>query len=178
MWHRHVKRVGVVASSGGSRFRVGQHFVPCLAGGCAAALLAGGCEQTSVSEQGREEVVGVLHASSKPSRAQDSGVRIEYRREPRVIKPLDPPKLGFFSKEIDTLGVPIRAHASVSDAALIVAADRLSRMLRNLPNQIIDRLVRRGASFHIIGACATQMPAACCLLPSLLEFRSRVGGPG
>ena len=36
-------------------------------------------------------------------------------------------------------------------AALAVAADRLSRMLRHLPDGVRDRLARRGAAFHVVG---------------------------
>ena len=79
---------------------------------------------------------------------------LDYKKKklsPRAVTPLSPPRDEFFSKEIVALGLPIRAHASVSDAALVTAADRLSRMLRYLPPAVHDRLVKRGASFHVIG---------------------------
>ena len=55
------------------------------------------------------------------------------------------------SRYVTALGIPIRAHASVESAALVVAADRISRMLRNLPEPVRERLRRRGVSFHLIG---------------------------
>jgi hypothetical protein len=39
----------------------------------------------------------------------------------------------------------------VSDAALLVASDRISRMLRLLPPPLLQRMRRRSASVHIIG---------------------------
>ena len=44
----------------------------------------------------------------------------------------------FYSKELIVLGcLPVRAHERVSDAALFVAADRLSRMLRLMPSAVL-----------------------------------------
>lgn len=62
----------------------------------------------------------------------------------------------FFSKELRvgacaSSSLPIRAHADVSDAALFVAADRVGRMLRDLPLSVLQRLQRRGAAVHIVG---------------------------
>ena len=95
--------------------------------------------------------------SSSPSLSSsvppgDGGVLPEYRKkglEPRAVTKLRPSP--FFGKEVNVLGVPVKAHADVSDAALLVAADRLSRMLRNLPDAVHERLTKRGAAFHIIG---------------------------
>lgn len=47
--------------------------------------------------------------------------------------------------------LPLRAHPSVPDSALFVAADRLSRQLRCLPPAVLARLSRRGAAVHVIG---------------------------
>ena len=57
----------------------------------------------------------------------------------------------FFTKELLVHGIPIRAHKDVSDGALYVAADRISRMLRAQPEQVLTRLRRRRASIHIVG---------------------------
>ena len=84
----------------------------------------------------------------------EGGVLPDFRKKglaPRAVQPLSPPRHDFFSKEIVALGVPIRAHASVSDGALVTAADRLSRMLRHLPTAVLERLEKRGAAFHVIG---------------------------
>ncbi len=111
--------------------------------GAAAAGLAWQCS-TARSES----------APPRPAAEEEGGVLPEYRKKglsPRAITPISPPRKGFFSKEVIALGVPIRAHDQVSDGALAVAADRLSRMLRYLPAPVRERLVRRGATFHIIG---------------------------
>ena len=50
------------------------------------------------------------------------GVLAEFRKPQRRITRLQEPIEGFFHKEILTLGVPIRAHKDVSDAALVVVA--------------------------------------------------------
>jgi hypothetical protein len=47
--------------------------------------------------------------------------------------------------------LPLRAHPSVPDSALFVAADRVSRQLRCLPPAVLARLSRRGAAVHVIG---------------------------
>ena len=106
-----------------------------------AVLGAGGCvcahaEEASASKR------------RKP-RAASGGVSGEFTERPRAVRSLF--DHSFFGKEVDVLGVPVRAHASVSDAAVVVAADRLSRMLRHMPTAVRDRLARRGASFHVIG---------------------------
>lgn len=83
----------------------------------------------------------------------EGGVLPEYSRKGLVPRGVVPATAAdkFFGKEVVVFGVPIRAHTCVSDAALIVAADRLSRMMRHLPGAVHERLARRGASFHIIG---------------------------
>lgn len=117
-------------------------FSPRIARRAAGAVLgAGGCvcahaEEASASKR------------RKP-RAASGGVSGEFTEQPRVVRSLF--DHSFFGKEVDVLGVPVRAHASVSDAAVVVAADRLSRMLRHMPTAVRDRLARRGASFHVIG---------------------------
>ena len=39
-------------------------------------------------------------------------------------------------------GVPIRAHECVSDASLFIAADRLARMLRHMPDAVSRELLK------------------------------------
>lgn len=63
---------------------------------------------------------------------------------------LNPPELGFFSKELCYRGIPIKAHQVVSDQALYVAFDRLSMMLSNLP-VVATNLVAAKVELHIIG---------------------------
>jgi hypothetical protein len=66
------------------------------------------------------------------------------------INRLQPPQDGFYGKVLDMEGIPIKAHASVSDAAIREAYRRLSLLLENLP-QARRNLVSVGAEFHIIG---------------------------
>ena len=99
------------------------------------------------------------------------GVADEYTKERRSLRMLEPPLENFFSKELVVLGLPIRAHACVSDAALAVAADRLSRMLRHLPDGVRDRLARRGAAFHVVG-----IEQGCSDLPEHRHMKGVAGG--
>ncbi|KAL1523259.1 hypothetical protein AB1Y20_018209 [Prymnesium parvum] len=89
----------------------------------------------------------------KPRRLPIGGISHEIRTPLRRVTSVDPPLHGFYAKEMSVRGLPLRAHACVSDGAMCVAADRLSRMLRQLPDEVLSRLSRRGASFHIIGLC-------------------------
>lgn len=66
------------------------------------------------------------------------------------IEKIDPPEKGFFSKRLDYEGIPIKAHADVSDAALFAARDRLAMQLEHLPSVRVN-LHKAGAELHIIG---------------------------
>jgi len=66
------------------------------------------------------------------------------------IRLIDPPEKGFFSKELDFHGIPIKSHAVVSDQAIFEAYDRLSRMLQHLPDMVTN-LVAARVELHIIG---------------------------
>src|ERR1051326_4203633 len=66
------------------------------------------------------------------------------------IKPIDPPEKGFYARVLDYEGIPIKAPAVVDDRALLVARERLSRMLKNLPDARYN-LRLAGAELHIIG---------------------------
>ncbi|HEU5072492.1 MAG TPA: hypothetical protein VFV96_18985 [Verrucomicrobiae bacterium] len=67
-----------------------------------------------------------------------------------AVKQLNPPEQGFFAKELDFHGIPIKAHAVVSDAALFAARDRLTRLLEHLPD-ITAKLAAARVELHIIG---------------------------
>jgi hypothetical protein len=69
--------------------------------------------------------------------------------EPK-ISVIDPPELGFFSKQVTCNEIPIKAHKDVDDKALLEAHRRLSRMLTNIP-VVCRNLVDVGAELHIIG---------------------------
>jgi len=67
-----------------------------------------------------------------------------------AITTLNPPEKEFFSKVLDFHGIPIKAHAAVSNEALYAAYDRLSMLLSNQPI-VLSNLVAAGAELHIIG---------------------------
>src|SRR6516162_6246569 len=46
-----------------------------------------------------------------------------------AIRTLDPPEKEFFSKALDFHGIPIKAHAAVSNEALYAAYERLTLLL-------------------------------------------------
>ena len=69
---------------------------------------------------------------------------------PPAIVIMEPPEKGFFSKLLDYHGIPIKAHAVVSNAALYAAYGRLSTLLSNQP-MALSNLVAAGAELHIIG---------------------------
>ena len=67
-----------------------------------------------------------------------------------AIETLDPPQAGFYGRVLSLDGIPIKAHAVVSDAAIYEVYHRLSRLLAHLP-QARTNLVSAGAEFHVIG---------------------------
>jgi hypothetical protein len=70
------------------------------------------------------------------------------------ISLLDPPEKEFFSKLIDFRGIPIKAHAVVTDEALYTAYDRLNLLLTNLlirQPMLLSNLLESGVELHIIG---------------------------
>ena len=67
-----------------------------------------------------------------------------------AIKTLQPPERGFFSKELDFQGIPIKAHEVVSDEAVYAAYDRLAMMLCR-QSVIVSNLVAAKVQLHIIG---------------------------
>jgi alpha-glucosidase len=66
------------------------------------------------------------------------------------IRPIDPPGQGFYSKQIDYRGIPIKASSEVADEALYAARGRLEMVLSNQP-VVIANLGTAGAELHIIG---------------------------
>ncbi len=72
---------------------------------------------------------------------------------PKIIL-LDQPEQGFFSKVLDFNGIPIKAHAVVSDEALYAAYDRLALMFSNLVRKqpaVLSNLLDARVELHIIG---------------------------
>ncbi len=86
----------------------------------------------------------------------------ETQARPAIVH-VEPPEQGFFSKELDFHGIPIKAHQVVSDAALYAAYDRLSMMLSNLAVKqpsLLSNLVAARVELHIIGReqATTDLP--------------------
>src|SRR5208282_1107544 len=69
---------------------------------------------------------------------------------PPAIEAINPPEAGFYGRVLDMEGILIKAHAEVSDAAMLEAYRRLSRLLEHIP-QARSNLVSAGVEFHIIG---------------------------
>ncbi len=67
-----------------------------------------------------------------------------------TIRSINPPEKSFYAKLLDYEGLPIKAPAEVTDAALYAAYDRLSMLLSNQP-VVVSNLVAAGAELHIIG---------------------------
>jgi alpha-glucosidase len=67
-----------------------------------------------------------------------------------AIKRLNPPQMGFYAKEIDYQGIPIKTSNVVADQALLEAWRRLKMMLEHIPDAA-SNLHEHGAELHIIG---------------------------
>src|SRR5262245_49514667 len=87
--------------------------------------------------------VSVAAGQSTPSTPPPASAR------PAIVT-LSPPEHGFFSKQLDFHGIPIKAHEVVVDEALFAAYDRLSMQLAHQP-MVISNLAAAGAALHIIG---------------------------
>lgn len=72
------------------------------------------------------------------------------RAEEGIIRLTDPPERGFYAKQLDYEGIPIKAPKEVADEALLAARGRLSMMLSNLPS-IRANLRLAATELHIIG---------------------------
>ncbi|HEV8542903.1 MAG TPA: hypothetical protein VGR78_10970 [Verrucomicrobiae bacterium] len=73
--------------------------------------------------------------------------------KPKITN-IDPPEKGFFSKQLDFHGIPIKAHQIVADEALYAAYDRLSLLFTHLlarQPMVLSNLIASGAELHIIG---------------------------
>ncbi len=75
---------------------------------------------------------------------------LEQPAQKPTLRRIVPPEQGFFEKMTDYDGIPIKAAAVVDDRALLVAHDRLSRLLGKLPDARFN-LRLAGAALHIIG---------------------------
>ena len=69
---------------------------------------------------------------------------------PPAIQHISPPEKGFFTKQLDYHGIPIKAPEVVCDDALREGFKRLDTLLKNLP-EVLAKMVVAGAELHIIG---------------------------
>lgn len=95
----------------------------------------------------------VRQAAGKETELPHDGVQEANRdvvQDKTTIRRLEPPEQGFFAKELDYEGIRIKAPTVVADRALLVARDRIARLLKNLPDARYN-LKTAGAELHIIG---------------------------
>jgi hypothetical protein len=78
------------------------------------------------------------------------GVRALAEGSAQKVHCISPPESGFYAKEIDYQGIPIKAPAVVDDGAIVEACHRLDLMLHNMPDAVAN-LAAEGAELHIIG---------------------------
>jgi hypothetical protein len=78
------------------------------------------------------------------------GVSPAEARAPAGIERVDPPQAGFYGKRVWYGHIPVLAHESVSDDALLEARDRLDRLLSRAP-RLLDNLERERFELHVIG---------------------------
>lgn len=69
---------------------------------------------------------------------------------PPPVAAVDPPEHGFFAKRVDYQGIPIKAHAQVSDDALVEAWRRLDNLLGRMPDAVANLRDAR-VELHVIG---------------------------
>ncbi len=88
--------------------------------------------------------------------APEAPVRARENRRvalPRVVHEHGDEGDSFFSKALrmTSCGLTICAHADVLDGALLVAHDRVSRMVRSMPKSVLERLSEQHVTIQIIG---------------------------
>lgn len=67
-----------------------------------------------------------------------------------TITAIDPPERGFYSQQLDVFGTRVKAHAVVSEAAMLEAGRRLRQLLGSAP-AVAANLASAGAEMHVIG---------------------------
>jgi alpha-glucosidase len=75
---------------------------------------------------------------------------LSVRAEPPSVRDINPPEKGFYAKQLDFGGIPIKAPKEVVNEAIYAAYGRLSMLLSNQP-VVVSNLVSAGAELHIIG---------------------------
>ena len=111
------------------------------------SLKTGRTEQIALH---RPTAVDFLRTGRACPEVQRDGAAAPVDTDATPIRTIDPPEQGFFAKELDYHGIPIKAPAVVDDRALRIARDRMARLLEHLPNALYNLTVA-GAELHIIG---------------------------
>lgn len=109
--------------------------------------------QSLKARRGRTAVIGACLLACTLTSALRAADSAPEPHRPAIMN-LDPPEQGFFSKQLDYHGIPIKAPAVVVDQALYAAYDRLSLLFTNLlirQPMVISNLVAAGVELHIIG---------------------------
>jgi hypothetical protein len=92
--------------------------------------------------------------------------------ESETVRRISPPENGFYAKEMDFQGLPIKAPSVVTDAALQEAHRRIQMMLANVP-AIRATLISAGSELHIIGKDQQTSD-----LPENLSMKGKETDPG
>ena len=97
------------------------------------------CAPAACEHAPREPVVA---ATPREEHARIRGV---HRRDASAARP------AFYSKSLACRGVPVRAHRDVRDEALVVACERLQRLLRHARPEVARNLAAARVEVHVIG---------------------------
>lgn len=95
-------------------------------------------------------LVSLIPASGQDTPTAGSPAPLPEANAMPKITQIVPPEQGFFDKELDFHGIPIKANKVVADAALYAGYDRLALELKHLP-VVTANLAAAGAQLQIIG---------------------------
>ena len=88
----------------------------------------------------------------------------------RVVECVHPPLAGFFGKRLAAgNGLLVRAHAEVSDEALVEAGRLVRRVVKNLPAAVVENMRSAGAEVRVLGAKQRTSD-----MPDLAHHRGKV----
>ena len=86
------------------------------------------------------------------------------------VASIAPAEAGFFSKRLaGRQGIQVKAHADVSDEALLVASQRVDRMMKRLRPAVTSRLRGVGAEVRVLGERQRTTD-----MPDLAHWRGKV----
>lgn len=89
---------------------------------------------------------------------------------PPGVERVEPPLAGFFGKRLAAgRGIDVRAHADVSDEALVEARRLVRKVVQRLPTAVVDNMRSAGAEVRVLGE--KQMTSD---MPDLAHHRGKV----